>query len=184
MQFDKDIPKDKLLIKIFRFVQNIPYRITPFDSNKYACKEPVTTSLKQGDCRHKSLLLHNLLLQNNFEVKKYKTIFDWKDLPIPKEILNTLQKSGTRWSHDIVGIGLNKYSISYIDPTWNSELERLGFPVTGAWDGKESTKQITREKLEYLDAENFKEKDHGIIIDKAETQEFTKTLNEWLDKSS
>jgi hypothetical protein len=138
----------------------------------------------QGDCRHKSLLLYNLLMQTNFEAEKVKVIFDWKDLPIPPKILKILKKSGTRWSHDAIGIKLSKYNQSYIDPTWNPELKKLGFPITELWDGKESTKQVTNKKLEYFETENFKPEDHGIKIDKEEAHKFAEALNKWLDESS
>ena len=184
MEFDKTLPRDKLLVQIFRLVQKIPYKVIQFDDSGYACKETVTTNLTEGDCRHKSKLLYNLLMQNNFEAERIKVIFDWKDLPIPPKILGILKKSGTRWSHDAIKMKLSKYYESYIDPTWNPGLKRLGFPTTEEWDGKTSTKQVTNEKLEYFPADDFKEKDHDIRIDKEEVHKFAEALNEWLETSA
>jgi len=179
-----DIEGIMLLSKLFSFVQNIPYRIVHFDDGSYACSENVNIFIKMGDCRHKSLLLYNLLQEKNFPVEKVKVIFDWKDLPIPHEILGLLKKSGTIWSHDALKLNTNPYYPIYIDATWNSELERLGFPVTKAWDGKGSTKNVTNGKVEFFDADGFRNENHGIHIDRIEASEFGEALNAWLDKVS
>ncbi len=172
----------ELLVKLFYFVQNIPYRVSAFDSSFNHGGESVSIFIKKGDCRHKSLLLYNLLLEKNFDVTRMKVIFDWKDLPIPKEILGILEKSGTRWSHNVLRLDINKYYPVYVDPTWNFELEHIGFPVTKAWDGKGLTEQVTKGKLEYFESEGFRNEDHGIFIDKDEAAEFAETLNMWLDE--
>ena len=123
-------------------------------------------------------------MQTNFEAYKIKTIFDWKDLPIPKEILNILKNSTTRQPHDLIEVKLSQYNKSYIDPTWNPELEALGFPVTTEWEGKGSTKQITREPLEYFESDNFNPENHEIITDKEEYDKFAQALNKWLESNS
>jgi hypothetical protein len=177
----EDLRGPELLIKLFHFVQNIPYRISPFDDKFNHAGESVSIFIKKGDCRHKSLLLYNLLQEKNFDVDKVKVIFDWKDLAIPKEILGILKKSGTRWSSDALKLNINEHYPVYVDPTWNFELERAGFPVTKVWDGKGMTKQITEGELEYFDAEGFRDADHGIVLDKDEVEEFSEALNAWLD---
>ena len=172
----------ELLVKLFHFVQNIPYRIAPFDSGSYACEESVTIFMKQGDSRHKSLLLHNLLQEKNFEVEMAKVVFDWKDLPIPAEIFGILEKSGTVWSHDVLKLNVNPYYPVYIDTSWNFELGEVGFPVMKVWDGKESTKKVTEGKVEYFDADGFENEDHDIFLDDDEVAEFSEALNMWLDE--
>ena len=104
-----------------------------------------------------------------------------KDLPIPAEILGILRKSGTRWSGDVLKLNINPYYPVYVDATWNFELESLGFPVTKVWDGKGSTEQMTRGKLEYFEAEGFRDEDHGIVLDEDEVKRFGEALNSWLD---
>ncbi len=178
----EDLRGEELLVKLFRFVQNIPYRVCPFDSNVGICGEAVNISLRKGDSRHKSLLLYNLLLERNFDVTRVKVIFDWKDLPVPSEILGILKKSGTKWSHDALRLNSNEYYSVYVDATWNPELRRIGFPVTGDWDGKSLTKQVSEGKLEYFDVEGFRCEDHGIFLDEDEVRGFGEALNSWLDE--
>jgi len=121
-----------------------------------------------------------LLQQNTFDAEFIKVIFDWKDLPIPAEILGILKKSGTRWSHDALSVQINdNYSVN-VDCTWNLELKNKGFPVTEDWDGESYTKQITNGKLEFYPAEGFKNSEHDINIDKEEALEFAERLNKWL----
>jgi hypothetical protein len=175
------IPRDKLLKQLFEKVQKIPYQVCQFDKNDYHLKEVVNTAIKQGDCRHKSRLLYNLLQQNIFDAEKIKVVFDWKDLPIPKEILGIL-KSGTRWSHDSLKVKINERLWVDVDCTWNLELGEKGFPVTEDWDGASHTKQITTGKLESYPAEDFKKEEHDIHIDKEEALAFADALNKWLKK--
>ncbi len=177
----EDLRGSELLVKLFHFVQNIPYRVSFFDDSFSHGGESVSIFIKRGDCRHKSLLLYNLLQEKNFDVDKMKVIFDWKDLPIPKEILEILKKSGTRWSSDALKLNINEHYPVYVDPTWNFELSDVGFPVTKVWDGKGMTKQITEGELEYFDAEGFRDEDHGIVLDEDEVKEFGGALNVWLD---
>ncbi len=158
------------LVKLFKKVQKIPYKVCRFD------KEKIDENLPYGDCRHKSELLYNLLRREGFEVEKIKVIFDWKDLPIPKEILSILKKSGTVWVHDSLKVKINNKWIK-VDCTWNPELKAKGFPVTETWDGRSDTKQVTEGKLEFYDAENCKKK---IKVDKQEALKFAEELNKFL----
>jgi len=176
------IPRAELLGQLFKKSQKILYQVCEFNPEKYHLKENVNLTMKQGDCRHKSLLLYNLLQQNTFDAEKIKVVFDWKDLPIPPEILGILKKSGTKWSHDALKVKINdNYSVN-VDCTWNLELEDKGFPVTKDWDGVSHTKQVTEGKLEFYPAEDFKKQEHDIHIDKEEALEFADALNKWLKK--
>ncbi len=178
----EDLRGPELLVKLFHFVQNVPYRIVPFDSGFNHGGEGVSIFIKKGDSRHKSLLLYNLLQEKNFDVDRVKVIFDWKDLPVPEEILSILKKSGTRWSSDVLKLNVNKYYPVYVDTSWNFELGEAGFPVTKVWDGKGLTKQITGGDLEYFDSEGFSDEGHGIFLDEDEVARFGEALNGWLDK--
>lgn len=177
----EDLRGTELLIKLFHFVQNIPYRVSDFDSEFNSRGESASIFIKKGDSRHKSLLLHNLLQERNFDVDIVKVVFDWKDLPIPADILGILENSGTRMSSDVLRLNINKYYPVYVDPSWNFELGELGFPVTKIWDGKGRTEQITCGELEYFEAEGFRDEDYGIILDADEVELFGEALNEWLD---
>jgi len=174
------IPRAELLGQLFKKAQKIPYQVSMFDKDQHHLKEVVNIAMKQGDCRHKSLLLYNLLQERTFDAEKIKVIFDWKDLPIPPEILGILKKSGTRWEHSALKVPINKnYSVN-VDCTWNLELEDKGFPVTKEWDGVSNTKQVTEGKLEFYPAEGFNKEDHDIHIDKEEALEFANAFNKWI----
>ena len=161
-----------MLIKIFEKVQKIPYRVCKFEEDK------VDKNLKFGDCRHKSTLLKQLLQKRGFEIKEVKVIFDWKDLPLPNEILSILKKSPTIWPHSSLKVKINNKWLK-VDCTWNPGLEKKGFPITKNWDGKTDTKQVTRGKLRFIDKEKYNKK---IKIDIDEAKEFAGTLNNYLNQ--
>ena len=81
-----------------------------------------------------------------FESRDLNGIFDWNDLPIPKDILRILKNSGTFQKHHLLEVNVDG-SYLKVDSTWNLELENIGFPVTKNWDGKNDTEQITRGKI-------------------------------------
>ena len=176
------LPRDILAAKLFRQVQKIPYQISDFDETDHHLKEVVNTGIKQGDSRHKSLLFYNLLQQSNYVADKVKTIFDWKDLPIPAEILGILKKSGTRWVHDVVRFKVNDNYSVIVDCSWNLELKKKGFPVTEDWDGVSNTIPITPGKIDVYDLDKFNKEKHNIHIDKEEAMHFAEELNKWLRK--
>jgi hypothetical protein len=161
------------LTKIFEKVQKIPYQVCQFK------EEEINEDIKCGDCRHKHFLLKKLLEKEGFEVKEMKVIFDWKDLPFPKELLEILQ-AGTIWDHDSLEVRINKKWIK-VDCTWNLELKQKGFPVTETWDGTSNTEQITKGKLVFHDKEGYT-KDSRIKIVKEEAYEFAEKLNKYLVK--
>jgi len=160
------------LVKIFEKVQKIPYKVCKFE------KEKIKGNLKFGDCRHKALLLKQLLEKEGYEVKELKVVFDWRDLPIPKEILSFLKKSPTVWPHDLLKVKVKNKWIK-VDPTWNLELRKKRFPVTKNWDGERDTKQVTEGKLKFYDKEKFTRK---IMIDKEEARDFAEGLNNFLSE--
>jgi broad specificity phosphatase PhoE len=178
----KHFKPDKKLIKIFEKVQKIPYRVCQFDETE------VNEKLKFGDCRHKSTLLKKLLDKEGYKAKKMKVIFDWKDLPISKNILSLLKKSSTIWSHDALAVKIHGDYL-FLDPTWNPELKKLGFPVTENWSGLENTKQITEGELEFYKEDDFNSrkedilKQHNIHIKKEEAYRFAEELNKFFQKN-
>jgi len=171
---------NKKIIKIFEKVQKIPYRVSPFNENK------IKRNLKFGDCRHKSFLLAKLLKKVGVKVKIIKVIFDWKDLPIPKEILSTLKNSSTVQVHTIVWAKIHGNYL-YLDPTWPTYLEKKGFPVTKDWNGLEDTKQVTKGELTFFKKDDFNERKDEILkrykikMDKGEMHNFADKLNKWIN---
>ena len=178
----RHLDADKKLIEIFEKVQKIPYRACKFDETK------IDSSLKFGDCRHKSALLKKLLNKEGYETKKMKVIFNWKDLPLPKKMFSILNKSSTVWVHDALAVKVHG-SYIFLDPAWHLELKSLGFPITEKWNGLEDTKQVTEGKLEFYKQKDFnlkKEKilkKYGVKIDKDEAAKFANALNALLARA-
>ncbi|MEK6926971.1 MAG: hypothetical protein AABX11_00915 [Nanoarchaeota archaeon] len=158
------------LIEIFKKVQTIPYKVCKYDESQ------IDEKLKEGDCRHKSTLLFNLLKKEGFEVKKIKVIFNWKDLPLPKKIISLLKKSSSIWDHDAVAVKINSNWIK-VDCTWDPALKNIGFPVTINWDGKSDTLGVTNGVLNYYDTDNYVKDNIKIKIVKEEAHQFAESLN-------
>jgi hypothetical protein len=158
------------IVRLFEKVQKIHYRICPYDKNE------INENLSFGDCRHKSELLKQLLERKGFEVKKVRIIFDWADLPIPKDILKIL-KSGTKFVHRSLKVKVKGNWIN-VDCTWNPELKKKGFPITEKWDGRLDTRQISYGKIEIYDEEDFDK--IKIKINEEEASKFAEKLNEFL----
>lgn len=175
----KHLGENKEIIQSFETVQKIPYRVCKYE------EENINENIKFGDCRHKSQLLLNLLTEKGFKAQKIKVIFNWRDLPIPKNTINILKNSSTVWTHDIVRVKIHGNYL-YLDPTWNPELEKKGFPVTKEWNGLEDTKQVTDGEIEFYKEKEFNEKkeeilkEHKIKIDKEEAYKFAEALNDGL----
>ena len=145
------------IVQIYEKVQKIPYKICKFEESK------VDKNLKEGDCRHKAELLYKLLKKEGYEVKKIRVVFDWKDLPLPKEII-TILTHGTLWDHRSLEVKLGEKWIK-VDCTWPPYTESAGFPVTRDWNGKSDTLQVTRGELEFYDADKYVRDETKILID-------------------
>lgn len=177
----KHFKSDKKLIKIFEEVQKSPYQVCPFKENK------IDENIESGDCRYKFLLLKKLLDKERYKTKIIKVIFNWKDLPIPKNILRILKKSSTVWVHNTLAVKIHGDYL-FIDPIWNPQLEKRGFPVTKNWNGLEDTKQISEGKLEFFKKDLFEKdkekilKENKVYINKDEAHKFAEALNKWLNK--
>jgi len=171
--------EDDKLVSTFNKVQKIPYVVCQFEEDK------IGENLREGDCRHKSYLLKKLLDAEGYKTKIVKVIFDWKDLPIPKRILTILKKSSTVWIHNALAVKVHGDYI-FVDPTWNPELEKKGFPVAKKWNGLEDTKQVTEGEITFIKEKEFEKdkdkilKEHKIKIDKKEALRFADKLNKYL----
>lgn len=169
--------------KLYEFVQSFPYRLRSF--------QPAGgTELydeENGDCRHKRSAFYDLLRKRGFNVRRLDVLFDWKDLPIPADILAIKKSSGTRAFHDALEIEIGGKWI-YVDPTWDPVLKAAGFPVTTDWDGVSPTREITNGKTEKISEGRY-----GSFGDyltaygvpwpvRSETDEFNRRLNEWLEQ--
>ncbi|PIY81152.1 hypothetical protein COY00_00400 [Candidatus Pacearchaeota archaeon CG_4_10_14_0_2_um_filter_35_33] len=161
------------IVKIFEKVQTIPYKVCKYDENE------IDENIKCGDCRHKTYLLKKLYENEGIKVKKTLVVFDWADLPIPKKILDILEKTGTLFPHNILEIKIGNKWIK-VDCSWDLKLKNAKFPITENWDGKSDTKQITEKKLKFFSPEEYVSK-HKIKLVKEEAHKFASALNEFLD---
>ena len=117
---------DQELIKTFEKVQKISYRVCKYDRNG------VDKNLLFGDCRHKTGLLYKLIKKLGYDVKKVKVLFNWQDLPLPKEILLILKKSPTIWPHDSLKVKIGN---------------KLGGAILDVYDDKINPKSYKHEKI-------------------------------------
>lgn len=160
------------LIKLFEKVQSIPYKVCKYN------EKDIDENLKEGDCRHKHFLLKNLLEKEGFQVKEFKVIFNWRDLPIPEKILSVLNGK-TLFDHSSLKVKVGKKWLK-VDCTWNPELKEKGFPVTENWNGLEDTNLVTKGKIKYVDKRNFSRDKFGINFNKEDVHIFAEKLNRWI----
>lgn len=169
--------------KLFEFVQSFLYQLRHYETDNMT---PLYDT-ESGDCRHKREALYSLLQARGFEVRKVTVLFDWADLPVPKEILAIKQKSGTRGFHSAMEVKIDG-KWTYIDPTWDTGLAKLDFPVSENWDGKNPTKDITKGRIKKYPHDSYEKIDelynrHNIPWPKmSETIEFNGRLNSWLSR--
>lgn len=149
------------IVRLFEEVQSIPYKC------RVESILPKDTIPQYANCNQKRDILSKLLNSCGFETRYLDVIFDWRDLPIPREIIKILGKSGTSQKHHLIEV----------DPTWNREFESLGFPVTINWDGMSDTLQVTRGNLYFY---NPKEKNIVLPYFPDEREEFARQFNKWL----
>jgi len=169
----KHTNKSYIIRRKVGIMYNLPYKIKPFKI------EEVNKELEEGDCRHKTELLKQLLEEEGFKTRKIYAVFDWKDLPIPKSILKVL-KSGTKMTHQLLESKLNNKWIK-IDLTWNRELKEKGFPVTSYWNGKEDTEMVTKGKIKFYKTKEEAKKHKGLNKNKEELHKFAEKFNEWIN---
>jgi broad specificity phosphatase PhoE len=153
-------------------IWNLPYQVKPF------IKTQINKEIDDGDCRHKSELLKQLFEEEGFKARIVYAVFDWKDLPIPKDILGIL-KSGTKMVHNLLEVNLNGKWIK-VDATWNRDLQEKGFPITKHWNGKENTKMVTEGKINFYKSKEEAKKEEGINNSKEELHKFAEKLNKWI----
>ncbi len=179
------LDKKRAMIKLFEFVQSYPYQIRPVGDTS---REGVDLyDLEEGDCRHKRNALYALLESKGYEVRKVAIVFDWKDLPVPKEILDLRRQSGTRAFHSGMDVKIKGKWVA-IDPTWDKDLIEAGFPVNENWDGESPMKNVTFgecTRVQHDEYEKISDLYGKFDIPypvQSENQAFVQALNEWLKK--
>lgn len=158
------------LIELFEKVQAVPYRCRS-EEFSYSGVMP-----SYANCNQKRNILGILLDKEGFESRNLDAVFDWKDLPLPKEILKNLRNSGTQQKHHLLEVKINGDYLK-IDPTWNPELGRRGFPITENWGGESDTEQITKGKIWFY---NPLIEEISLPYFPQERENFAREFNMWL----
>jgi len=174
------LSKNEGRAKLFEFVQSFPYEISYFKEG-----ESLLLKKEKGDCRHKRELLYNLYLKYGECVRLVDVVYDWADLPIPKEILLELRNNGTKSLHDGLQVKINNEWV-YIDPTWDPDLGLINFPVNYNWDGASKMNGVTLgENIIYPHPINKQEiiLKNNIKFIKDEINSFNKDFNRYLRNS-
>jgi hypothetical protein len=114
--------------RLFTTVRDIPY-ILGVDGN------PANLlTQKLGNCTRKHLFLAPKLAQLGFDVGLHVATFDWRDLPIPKEI--TSLSADPTDTHLFLTATRNGEQM-IVDATWDSDMPE-GFAIND-WDGTNQT---------------------------------------------
>lgn len=91
-----------------------------------------------GGCTRKHLFLADRLKRSGFKVDLGIATFDWRELPIPSEILSLL-KNPIQY-HMFLYVRDTRIDAPemHLDATWDRRIKHLGFTVSD-WDGVNST---------------------------------------------
>ena len=114
---------------LFRQVRDIPYRLGLDGNPNKLFRE------NAGNCTRKHLRLIPDLVRLGYTVKLGVTEFDWRELPVPSEILKLLRNPID--THLFLYVSLNGNEMK-VDATWDSSLQSLGFKIND-WNGYSST---------------------------------------------
>jgi len=119
------------ITNLYKRIQKIPYYcLKERDPNKLL-------KINKGSCLEKHVFLGKEYEKLGIPVKYLSIKFDWRESPIPKEIIE--KKDNPLGGHLALKIKTNEKWI-IVDSTWDLELEKAGFPVTRDWGGKTDTK--------------------------------------------
>lgn len=167
---------DILRIALFEYIQKFPYKVCPKGDSLSLIKNGF------GDCRHKHNLLYELFQGIGLDVKKVKVLFDWKDLPLPQEILEILKESDSIWGHNALVIKINGKEV-LVDATWPKKLKKKGFSITDNWDGLSDTEKITSGKTKTISVKEYEKYKSKIKLIPEEMKAFAVQLNDFIEKA-
>ncbi len=158
--------RNKKIIDLFEKVQALPYFFSKHRDSRRLFE------LKKGCCAEKVIWLGNKFEEINIPVRYYLIEFRWESLPIPEHIIK-LRKHGA--GHHLVLKAKIKKKWIWIDPTWDTKLEKAGFPVTKNWDGENDTKLAVMP----IKTKRFEPSDPSVL----EIEEFDIALNKYLEEA-
>ena len=163
--------------ELFKKIRDIPYALGEDGDIEGLLRDG------KGGCARKHLYLLPRLQQLGYEVDIGIAQFDWRDLPIPKEILVLLKQPIQH--HMFLYVGINSANIE-IDATWDSGMKELGFPILN-WDGVSPTgisvegKNPRKQNLNVLKARSFISSSLQTFVKREnEPTPFNDAFNEWM----
>ncbi|MDP3918241.1 MAG: hypothetical protein Q8Q30_03650 [Candidatus Woesebacteria bacterium] len=143
-----------------------------------------------GGCTRKHLFLADRLKRSGFKVDLGIATFDWRELPIPSEILSLL-KDPIQY-HMFLYVRDTRIDASemQLDATWDRRIKHLGFIVSD-WDGFNSTplavpiKTLWRQNYAILKARSIASSMIRQVLDVTKGNQptpFNNRFNMWLNK--
>lgn len=88
----------------------------------------------RGNCTRKHAYLSHELQGLGYQIQYGVALFDWRDLPIPYELLSLLKDPLD--THLFIYVSRDGREVT-VDATWDPEMP-VGFP-SNSWDGQNST---------------------------------------------
>lgn len=137
-KWTKGLGSDKGRIAVFENIRDIPYYIDPAHFSSGKGPERMLSD-GRGSCIPKHYLMGRLFSKLGYHVKYCLYPFKWRDqkLDYPQDVREASVKVPLTYHLACRVLLEDKWRLC--DATWNPALERLGFPVDGAWDGKTDT---------------------------------------------
>lgn len=169
----------EMRIGVFELVRRVPYRLSRWTGDPDSLFQTGA-----GDCRHKEAAERQLFRTMGVQGQHVRVLFDWADLPIPRDIVALLTDS--RGIHDTFEAVIDGKNV-IVDATWDPPLKAVGFPVLPSWDGISQTPAITTGSTTVIRPGDVSQDTNlydyfGLPYPKKErTLAFNRALNKWAD---
>ncbi|RJO63666.1 MAG: hypothetical protein C4540_06820 [Candidatus Omnitrophota bacterium] len=175
-------------IKVFEEIRDIPYYLVPSIEDPYEWAASILAENK-GSCSPKHYLLGLLFEKMGLPVKYVTYPYHWnkQPLPYPPELKGLAE--GTPIAYHVACKANIEGRWVLIDVTWDSHLQKAGFPVNEAWDGLHDTQNayMPLEEIPHKNLEQrleFVKKKRNLYTDKEKVvyAQFTLEFNSWLQR--
>lgn len=169
----------RICIELFELVRDIPYGNIGSRNPQDVFKQ------RMGTCSGKHALLKYLFQAARVEVSDIIVMHAFNDLPVsfPDHIFKLFDSGDILDPHNIIRIR-SEGEWQIVDATWDSPLERFGFPVTRDWDGKSKMELcvVGRDTYEVSDPIVAKKEMINDLPKEMQRRRklFLKSLTEWL----
>jgi len=167
--------------ELFVKVRDVPY-ILGADGNPEMLIED-----NFGGCTRKHLYLAPRLKQMGYDVKIGIAQFDWRELPISKDILALLKQPVQYHMFIFLNKGNNHFMV---DATWDKEMNKFGFPLVEWSESNQSNLGIKpicmyKQNLFVLKSRSFISENIRTLREVLKGQQdtpFNNAFNNWLGR--